>query len=269
LTVTPKTTLHFLRFIQLGLLFLFTQTLSSVAQSSDTKDAEFIGRAIAANGRCNVLTPQEATELSAYASGVASKPGQAAIDKGKSIGDSVACDSTTARGIRGVLASARRKNLPKSEASKLVAENQPPLVEKSTNTQSNDGLGEATPVVATQNSEPEPVTEVSEAPPPPAIAAPPPKPDRQTVKLRTAKPKLKQSANDKRRAQATGSLKRYEVQAAAYFKALRCRTNSGQSIGSFYSNVIGNHRRLVAVYGRGRVAAVVRRAETRAKATRC
>lgn len=93
---------------------------ASFARADQTTDqtAEFLARAAAANSRCNVLSPADAQDLSAFAS-AANQSGKLKVTtkRGAAVGASVRCDETTARGIRGVLKSARNQGLAKSSQS--------------------------------------------------------------------------------------------------------------------------------------------------------
>lgn len=91
---------------------------SASAELTPDENAEFLARATAANKRCNVLTLPELQELSAYTAATGqSEQLKAATKRGATTGANVRCGEQTARGIRGVLLSARRQGLAKGSLS--------------------------------------------------------------------------------------------------------------------------------------------------------
>jgi hypothetical protein len=113
--VRPKTKL--LIYLALCALAVGPVTTARADTTSD-QNAEFLARAAAANKRCNVLTLLESEELSAFADAAAeSKKAKSAAKRGTATGANVRCGEQAARGIRGVLKSARSQGLAKATQS--------------------------------------------------------------------------------------------------------------------------------------------------------
>jgi hypothetical protein len=227
----------------LVLTIFSTTLLGSVAIAGDAiQDADHLARARAANQRCKILTTSEAAELEAYAAAANSGEAKAAAKRGTVIGNGVQCDAISTRGIRGVLQSARLKKLPRAAQS-----------------------GAAPADTASAVAEPAP-----------SLTAPTVVPQSVTVAAERPRPAIKQTSPRKNglrkpivRNQVSGNLRRYESLTTSYFRALRCDNQSRKNLGAFYADVINMHRKLVTIYGAGKVAATVRRAEARAKSGNC
>jgi hypothetical protein len=69
----------------------------------------------------------------------------------------------------------------------------------------------------------------------------------------------------------TGPIKlaAYEAIATKYYLARRCQNMSRGAISSFYKTVVANHRKSVSTFGVSAVAAVMRRAESKANNQSC
>jgi hypothetical protein len=228
-----------------ALSILFTMANSEVLAKGSPKDADFLARAKAANDHCKVLTAPEAAELNSYVAAFQGQEEQAALKRGAAIGNSVQCDSVAARGVRGVLQSARRKNMDRENVATEVV---------------------AAPVTA---SDAAPAKEVDQN----RIQEPKQKEKTKPTSRHLASSTLRKKTQPRkvngRQAQPTGGLRRYESLATSYFRALRCGEESNKSLVVFYSDVINMHRKLVNIYGAGRVGAAAHRAEARANAGHC
>jgi hypothetical protein len=214
---------------------------AAVADERATQNAEFLARADSANSRCKVLGGTDAQDLSGMAAAASqTEETRIAARRGAQTGASVRCDETAARGIKGVLDSARSQGL------KATIETAP--VEAVVNT----------PQVSTDNEtkkvEPLPIAEETSA---------------STVNLVTPPKSVKKKPVQPLGQPGNAQLKRYEIMAAAYFKQLKCPTMSRRELVAFYENVIEAHRKSVAIYGSAKVSQTVRAAASRTKAGNC
>lgn len=219
-------------------------SLSITAAAADeraTKNAEFLARADNANARCNVLGGVDAQDLSGMAAAASqTEETRIAARRGAQTGASVRCDETAARGIKGVLDSARSQGL---KATIATAPAEAVVNTPQSLTDSDAAKREEQPAVEEASA-----STVNLITPPKA------------VKKKPVQPAVQPGG---------AQLKRYEIMAAAYFKQLKCPTMSRRELVAFYENVIEAHRKSVAIYGSAKVSQTVRAAASRAKARNC
>ncbi len=228
------------RTLAIALCASLSITVASADERS-TQNAEFLARADSANVRCKVLSDVDASDLAGMAAAASqTEETRLAARRGAQTGASVRCDETAARGIKGVLDSARNQGLKAAIATAPA--------EAVVNTPQSLTDSEATKL------EGQPALEEASA---------------STVNLITAPKMIKKKSVQPAVQPGGAQLKRYEIMAAAYFKQLKCPTMSRRELVAFYENVIEAHRKSVAIYGSAKVSQTVRSAASRAKARNC
>jgi hypothetical protein len=230
----------YLRTLAVALCASLSMT-AAYADERAAQNAEFLARAESANARCKVLSGVDAQDLSGMAA-VASQTEETRIAarRGSATGSNVRCDETAARGIKGVLISARSQGLKiKIEPDQTAAPTEAVVNTPKTLTNSEVEKAKGQPAIEEASAG--------------------------NVNLITP-PK-----NQKKKPLQPGGaqLKRYEIMAAAYFKQLKCPTMPRRELVAFYENVIETHRKSVAIYGSAKVSQTVRAAASRAKAGNC
>jgi hypothetical protein len=286
-------------------LFLFAPALAFATPFGPEEATELLAKTMAADIKCQVLSPTERDQLQTFVAqaeiALAEQTNvpttKAALARGRTTGAKIACDATTAKAVRGVLATTR--DAMESSVNLRGDEEEP---------KRNDKIASKSlmskQVVATKKAEPETVepTKTAEIPAIKAtkadkniakseIVKPLPKPPvvkqiAPTQKVAAKKPEKKiepevaiQTASIKKPAAPekvankkspdSPKLVAYSKLAEAYFHELKCRTMSKTEVLSFYGKVQKNHKIAVAAHGGGPVSSELRAAQARANGKAC
>ncbi len=280
---------RFARYFGLS-FFLLAPTLAIAAPFGPEEATELLAKTMAADIKCQVLSPNERDQLQTFVAqaeiALAEQTNvpttKAALERGRVTGGKIACDATTAKAIRGVLATTRDAMASAVDLRDNEEEPKPEveIASKSLMPKKAVAPKKIEPEVAvdkTVNVDKK-IAIVSAVKPPAKPVAPAPKvatkkPEKKIVDdapIQTAS--IKKPAPEKTAAKKspdTLKLTAYSKLAESYFHELKCRTMSKGEVQTFYARVLKNHKTAVAAHGGGTVSSELRAAQARANGKAC
>ena len=201
---------------------------------------ELLAESSAADRKCKFLVPGDSDELASYlaraevaaAERMSLSTAQASIATGKARGTASACGETDRAAVGSTLSAAR----------------------------------EAMAAVESGRVRDEPEDE-----PRAAAAEPAPKIFKKHVANLEPVKRLPPRAlrRDAKALTVTGSMRRYAVEAAAYYADRKCRMLSQAQAKTFWNGIVGRHKAALAAHGKRAVAAVLAEAESSASGWNC